>query len=236
MGKNTDIESENIEEGGAALVLKNLATSWAQALARMTGETDQYKIALARYMLESILATFLSLLYILFFGLIFGVLRTAVLLTLVVAVLKAVMGGLHLKTPLRCALVGAIMTIILSYLALFLPYHQIPKLVQLWILVLLVYIVWKHAPREAKGKPLTTEQKKVLARKSRFLIILVMIVCWCWPEGFATNEIFYGTVFQVLNLTKPMARTIEGLDELLDRWFNKLQVFTENLKERRMAR
>ena len=69
----------------------------------------------------------------------------------------------------------------------------------------MIYIVWKQAPLEAKGKPLTTEQKRGLARKSRILILLIAFICWCWPQGFVTNELFYGTVFQVLNLTKPMA-------------------------------
>ena len=122
------------------MLLKNLATTWAQALSRRAGETDQYKIALARYMIESLLSTFLSLLFILLFGLIFGVLKTAVLLTMVVAVLKAVMGGLHLKTPLRCALAGAIMTIILSYLC-FLFLLPDPQTSSVMDLVLLIYIV-----------------------------------------------------------------------------------------------
>ncbi|NLM37060.1 MAG: accessory gene regulator B family protein [Firmicutes bacterium] len=209
------------------MVLKNWATSWAEALARKTGETDQYKIALARYMLESLLSTFLSLLYILLFGLIFGVLKTALLLTLVMSVLKAVMGGLHLKTPLRCALVGAIMTIILSYLALFLPYPQMPKPVQWGIFVLLVYIVWQKAPREAKGKPLTATEKKGLARNSRVLILLAAFICWCWPESVVTNELFYGTAFQVLNLTDPMAKAIDGLDLLFDHGTKKFQRLIE---------
>lgn len=205
------------------MILKNLATSWAQALSRIAGETDPYKIALARYMLESLLSSILSLLFILLFGLIFGVLKTAVLLTVVVMLLKALMGGLHLKTPFRCALVGAIMTIILSYIVLFLPFHQLPKILQLWVFVFMVYIVWKQAPLEAKGKPLTTEQKRGLARKSRIVILLIVFICWCWPQGFVTNELFYGTAFQVLNLTKPMAQAIDGLDQLLDRGWNKFQ-------------
>lgn len=203
------------------MILKNLATSWAQVLSQIAGETDPYKIALARYMLESLLSSILSLLFILLFGLIFGVLKTAVLLTVVVMLLKALMGGLHLKTPFRCALVGAIMTIILSYIVLFLPFHQLPTLLQLWVFVFMVYIVWKQAPLEAKGKPLTTEQKRGLARKSRIVILLIVFICWCWPQGFVTNELFYGTAFQVLNLTKPMAQAIDGLDQLLDRGWNK---------------
>ena len=67
-----DIKSKNMEEGGIELLLKDLATSWAQALSRITGEADHYKIALARYMIESLLSTVLSLLFILFFGLILG--------------------------------------------------------------------------------------------------------------------------------------------------------------------
>ena len=205
--------------------LKNLATAWAEALARITGEKDPYKIALARYMVESLLSMLLSLIFILIFGLIFGVLKTAILITIVVALLKAFMGGLHLKTPFRCALAGAIMTILLSYIALFLPFHRIPKIIQLWVFVFLIFIVWKQAPLEAKGKPLTSEHKKSLARYSRLLILLITFICWAWPQGFAVNELFYGTVFQVINLTKPLALALAALDQVLDHGYDKFQGF-----------
>lgn len=205
------------------MALKKLATAWAEALARITGEKDRYKIDLARYMLEGLLSMLLSLFFILIFGLIFGVLKSAVLITIVVAVLKAFMGGLHLKTPLRCALLGAVMTILLCYISLFLPFHQIPKIIQLWIFVVLIYIVWKQAPLEAKGKPLTNKHKKSLARYSRILILLITAICWGWPQGFAVNELFYGTVLQVLNLTKPLGLAISTLDQALDRGSDKFQ-------------
>ncbi|HHT48046.1 MAG TPA: accessory gene regulator B family protein [Firmicutes bacterium] len=205
------------------MALKRLANSWTERLARITGETDRYKIALARYMVESFLSMLLSLFFILIFGLIFGVLKTAILITIAVAVLKSFMGGLHLKTPLRCALVGAVMTILLSYLARILPFHQIPKLVQLWVFVFLVFIVWKQAPLEAQGKPLTIEHKKSLARYSRLLILLITLICWGWPQGFAINELFYGTFFQGLNLTRPLALALATLDHALDRAADKFQ-------------
>lgn len=205
------------------MVLKNLATIWAEALAQGAGEKDSYKIDLVRYMVESLLSMLLSLFFILIFGLIFGVLKTALLITIVVAVLKTFMGGLHLKTPLRCALTGAVMTILLSYLAQYLPFHRIPKLIQLWVFVFLIFIVWKQAPLEAKGKPLSSKRKKNLARYSRLLILLVTFICWGWPQGFAVNELFYGTVFQVLNLTKPLALALATLDQALDRGSDKFQ-------------
>lgn len=216
--------------GGIGMGLKNLATSWAKTLAQMAGEKDPYKVALARYMVESLLSMLLSLFFILIFGLIFGLLKPALLITIVVAVLKSFMGGLHLKTPLRCALTGGVMTILLSYLAQCLPFHRIPKLVQLWIFVFLVFIVWKQAPLEAKGKPLTGKQKKILARYSRLLILLISFICWGWPQGFAINELFYGTVFQVLNLTKPLALALAFLDQVLDRGYNRFQGIYPNLK------
>lgn len=205
------------------MAIKKLATAWAEALAESAGEKDPYKIALVRYIVESLLSMLLSLFFILIFGLIFGLLKTALRLSIVVAVLKAFMGGLHLKTPLRCAFAGGVMTILLSYLAHGLPFHQIPKLIQLWIFVILVFIVWKQAPLEAKGKPLTSQQKKSLARYSRLLILLVTFTCWGWPQGFAVNELFYGTVFQVLNLTKPLALALASLDRALDRGSAKFQ-------------
>ena len=205
------------------MILKELATAWAEALSRITGETDQYKIGLARYMVEGLLSMFLSLLFLIILGLLFGVLKTALLLTLVVMILKAIMGGLHMETPLRCALVGGMMTIVLSNIALFLPFGQMPKLVQLWVFVFAILIVWKKAPLEAKGKPLTAEQQKALALASRILIVLITIICWCWPQAFVINGLFYGMVFQVLSLTKPMAWALTEIDRVIDRGQDKFK-------------
>jgi accessory gene regulator B len=218
------------------MMVKELATAWAEALSRITGETNQYKIALARYMVESLFSMLLSFLVLIILGLLFGLLRTALLLTLVVMILKSVMGGLHLTTPLRCALVGGVMTIILSQLAQFLPFGQLPKLVQLWVFVLAIFIVWKKTPLEAKGKPLTTEQQKVLALVSRILIVLITVICWCWPQASTINLLFYGTFFQVLSLTKPLAWALAGIDRLLDRGYGKLKGILRIEKERRIGK
>ena len=218
------------------MILKELATAWAEALSRITGETDQYKIALARYMVESLFSMLLSLLFLVILGLLFGVLKTALLLTLVVMILKSVMGGLHLATPLRCALVGGAMTVILSQLALVLPFGQIPKLVQLWVFVVALFIVWKKAPLEAKGKPLTAEQQKALSLASRILIVLITVICWCWPQAFGINELFYGMVFQVLSLTKLMAWTLAGIDQQINRGHDKFKGISRIKIERRIEK
>lgn len=194
------------------MLFKQLSTRWAEGICRTAGETDSYKVALARYVFESILSFCLSITLLLIVAWLLGMVKTMLLIGLTGAFIKSFSGGLHLSTPLRCAVGGAIALAVISYLSKILPITTIPWLIILLILVVLNIIVWLKAPREAKGKPLTPKQKSVLSILSKIIVLLFSITCLFWTKTRGVNELFYGMVFQVINLLDLAAQSIEKVD------------------------
>ena len=206
------------------MLFKKWSTQWAEAIGQAAGETDSYKIALIRYVFEGILSFGLSVTVLVIVAWCLNIIQPALLIGLTGAVLKSFTGGLHMSTPLRCAVGGAISLVALSYLSILVPVTTIPWVVTVCIMVVLNVIVWLKAPREAKGKPLNPRQKTVLKVLSKIIILLISVTCLVWTRAWGVNELFYGTVFQVLNLPDLSARIMEKADKLLG-WIEKKPLF-----------
>jgi accessory gene regulator B len=197
------------------MLFKKWSSEWAERISKAAGETNSYKIALIRYVFEGILSFCLSVVVLVIVAGLLDILVPALLIGLTGAVIKSFTGGLHMSTPLRCAIGGAISLVILCYVSIFIPLPAIPWIVAAFILLGLNIIVWLKAPREAKGKPLKPRQKVILGLLSKIIILLISITCLLWSKAWGVNELFYGTVFQVLNLLDLSARGMEKADDFL---------------------
>jgi len=197
------------------MLFKKLSTNWAKAICRTAGETDDYKMAMVRYVFESILSFCLSVTVLLIIAWLLGIVKQAIMIGLTGAVIKSFTGGLHMSTPLRCAVAGAITLAAISYLSIFLPITAIPVVIVALILIAVNIIVWRKAPKEAKGKPLSDRQKVILAILSKIIILLISITCLLWTKVWGITEIFYGMIFQVVNLLDLMEWGTEKMDYIL---------------------
>lgn len=197
------------------MLFKKWAAGLSEKLTSIAGETDTYKIALFRYKLECLFSMVLSIVTLFLLTFLLGILKTAFLIACTGVIVKNFTGGLHLGTPLRCAICGALFIIGLSYIAIYFPMQYFPSYIVLAGLLFLNIVVWWKAPHETEGKPLTCNQKKYLAIFSRIVLLLLSIICWVWPRLWGVNELFYGMVFQVLNLLKVSAGGMERLDGFL---------------------
>ncbi len=197
------------------MLFKKWSTMWAEGLSRTTGETDTYKIAMVRYVFESILSFCLSVTVLLIVAWLLGIVKEALLIGLTGAFIKTFTGGLHMSTPLRCAVGGAVTLVGISYLSIVFPITAIPNFIVILILIAANVIVWLKAPIESPGKPLGDRQKVILAILSKIIVFLVSIACLLWPKAWGINEIFYGAVFQLLNLLDWTARGMEKADRVL---------------------
>ncbi|MCL6591206.1 MAG: accessory gene regulator B family protein [Firmicutes bacterium] len=198
------------------MLFKKWSTRWAEQIAQTAGETDEYKTALMRYVFESVLSFCLSFLVLFILAWILGILKEALIIGFTGAVIKTFTGGLHMSTPLRCAVSGAITLAAISYLSILFPAASFPAIAVIIILALLNLIVWQYAPREAKGKPLSSRQKVILAWLSRLIILGISVwVFLTYRKSGWVNLVFYGTLFQVLNLLEVSSRGTAKLDHLL---------------------
>lgn len=196
------------------MLFKKWSTRWAESLGRITGETDSYKIAMVRYTFEGILSFCLSVSVLLIFAWIFGVVKEALLIGMAGAIFKNFTGGLHLGTPLRCAVGGALILVGVAFLSLGFPIAAIPDHVLLLILIAVNIIVCLKAPVESTGKPLKEQQKKILAVLSKIIVLLVSLACFIFTKTWGINEVFYGLVFQTVNLLKISAHAMEKIDRV----------------------
>lgn len=197
------------------MLFRRLAENWATALSQTAVEEDSYRRDLTRYVIEAFLSSTLSLAFVMVLSLTFGVFRTALLITVAIAILKSFTGGLHMSTPLRCAVAGAFTAVGLSYLALWFPLSRYSAFFKLLLLLTVNVIVWRKAPLEAKAKPLTPEQKKNLAILSRVLVFTASLGCLLIPAVWGVNELFYALLFQGVNLLEITGRGVGKLDHLM---------------------
>jgi accessory gene regulator B len=197
------------------MLFKKWAVEWAEALFRNISEVDNYKIDLVRYVLEALLSMLLSVVVLCVFAAIFGILKTALLIALVGAVVKNFTGGLHLSTPLRCAVAGGVFILIISYLSICFPLSTIPVPLRLIFLLVINIIVWFKAPRETFEKPLNEKEKSFLTVLSRLIMAVISLICLFVPVKWGVNELFYGVLFQVFNLLEASAKGIEKMDKFL---------------------
>lgn len=197
------------------MLFKQWSTKWAEQLSRISGETDSYKVAMVRYVFETILSFILSVGVLVLIAWLCGVFKEALLIATAGAFLKNFTGGLHLGTPLRCAVGGAVILVGVAYLSILLPITAIPEPILILILIAVNLIVNLKAPVESKGKPLNDKQKKVLAALSRIIVLLVSLACFIFTKTWGINEVFYGLVFQSINLLNYTAYVMEKIDWVL---------------------
>ena len=196
------------------MLIKKWSTKLAEKICYAAGETDEYRIDVVRYVFESLLSMILSVSFIVVTAWLFGVLRTAMMVSLAGALVKSFTGGLHSSTPLRCAVVGSLLTVGLSFLVIRFPISNLPLSLVMLILLFENLIVWLKAPLESTNKPLTEKQKYYLAFLSKIVVGIFSLICILWPEKWGVNELFYGMSFQLITLLSATARFMDRLD-----WF-----------------
>lgn len=206
------------------MLFKQWANKLAEKLCGVVGEKDSYQIALTSYRLESLFSGILNIIVFLTIAYLLNIVKTVLLISIVGVVVKAFAGGLHASTPLRCAIIGAILTVGYSCIAIYFPMNSFPLYLIWAALIIINIIVWMKAPHETAEKPLTGTQKKYLALFSKILVFVLSGICLVWPAGWGVNELFYGMVFSVINLLSISNKGMVFLDGLMGK-FERKQVF-----------
>lgn len=123
------------------------------------------------------LQTLLSILLALILGLIFNVFAEVLLVSFSGSILRKCSGGVHSASPNRCAVIGAVISTILSVAVVFAVKNISFSYFVLLIIIGLIYsyfYIYKYAPSDSEKKPI----KNILKRKrlKRYSIILVTVM------------------------------------------------------------
>lgn len=200
-------------EAGRIMTLQSLAAIWAERLCSTANRDDPYQKALTAYAIEGYLAMALGILLLAGVSWVAGAFWESIIVGTTAAFLKTFTGGGHVSTPIRCAIIGAVIFTTLGLVAKFYPLSSLFFPI-FWIIIAICNaLVWSYAPREAAGKPLSPKQKVILAWMARIFVMFLSAALIWWNDMPWRTAIFYGTTLQCLSL----GSFAQNLIRLLDR-------------------
>jgi len=191
-------------------ISNNIALNIAKALGM--DKDRQEVIAYGAYIL---LDTLLSIGMVMLFGAIFGVFYQALVVSFAAALFRKTSGGAHATTPVRCATIFAIVSVVLALIIENLEIWFNNPIIIIYLIITFVIsylIVLKLAPKDSPNKPIVKEAKikELKAKSFRTLYIYVIICLVILAFGYytrATNLLPYiplictGYLWQAFTLT-----------------------------------
>lgn len=151
-------------------------------------------------------------------GAILGVFVEALIISFVIAILRKSSGGVHASTPIKCIVIGAIIS---CFGSLICKNTDVSKAgILICIIISFLYslvIIIKYSPCDSKAKPITKKDKRdelkrlsIITIVFYFIIVCVFFVLYVM---YNTNKldtyalcILFGVVWQSFTLTKAAHR------------------------------
>lgn len=190
-------------------------------------EIDENQEAILRFSIEVVISFVVSLGLALLVSLFLGIFPNVLLIMLTTSILRSFSGGAHSATMFGCAIYG---TIIMNGLGLITKYTQPSKgFLSIFVLLVLIFSTWslyKYAPADTPGKPITTKVKRKKLRKLSFATLFIWyILCLLWYTGLVENlTMVYasaiGVLWQSFSLTDWGYISLHHMDKAL-RMINK---------------
>ena len=205
--------------------IENICKNISEIIAREL-ELSQDKKEVINYGIFGVIQTTIAIITVIIVGLIFNVVTEALLVSIVISILRKSSGGVHASTPWKCALMGAIISVVIGKICKINNFGII-GVVFLGVIVFVwaFYIVNKLAPVDSLSKPIRKEEtRKRLKRTSLNVLIIYMIIIICNIKLYYFNGnrkliiyilcIYMGMAWQVFSLTKighVIIRKIDGV-------------------------
>lgn len=159
--------------------IERISLNLSDKLGTRLNKTSEEK-AVLNYGLFVMLHTGIGVVITFLVGLITGMVLEMMIISVTTAWLKRYTGGVHASTPERCAIIGVLLSFILSITSKNLKNKlNIEELTLLTIITLSFsyYIVYKKCPVPSKNKPMKKEStRKKLKRKAFKLINIYLLI------------------------------------------------------------
>ncbi|MBO3443278.1 accessory gene regulator B family protein [Clostridium sp. CCUG 7971] len=159
--------------------IEKISLNLSDKLGTKLNKTSEEK-AVLNYGLFVMLHTGIGVVITFLVGLITGMVLEMMIISVTTAWLKRYTGGVHASTPERCAIIGVLLSFILSIASKNLKNTlNIEELTLLTIITLSFsyYIVYKNCPVPSKNKPMKKEStRKKLKRKAFKLINMYLLI------------------------------------------------------------
>jgi len=198
------------------MTLHELAANLGSRLCAVTEtEPDRKKERRIVFALEGVFAAVYSLLVILVASLVLGTIKQTMAAVLFAGSLRTFTGGVHARTPTRCALIGGV---VFGFLGLGVKYLPWPAgyVWNLLIFLVLATVILIFAPRETKTKKIPPEQRRVL---KAWTVILLLLFFFCLvyslkiKDSSLTKALLLGMGWQALTVSPVLREGVEKRKE-----------------------
>lgn len=190
---------------------------------------DKDKEEIITYGAFALLQTLWSIFLVILLGYFCNVLLEALIISVTVSFLRKYSGGVHASSPNRCAVIGAVISVLLAFLgkSMSLAFDiKVTFIIEVILAVLSYIIIFKLAPVDSAAKRIkSNEKRRKLKRKALFLnsllfslVLLMNYFYYMYGNIKYLNysyDIVLGILWQVITLT-PIGFFILGkLDNII---------------------
>jgi accessory gene regulator B len=202
-------------------MVTKLSYSLAEVIGKML-ESDKDQISIYGYALEIIIGAAVKLICILTLAAFLNILAPAILVLICFAAFRLYAGGVHLSVFGRCLLMGTLIIIILSELAVRLSGWGITIPVLAIFTIMVGFIIIRWAPAGTEKNPLI-DPVKIHKRTVRLWILFIVWLLAMFTLEFYGNDIIalamlFGGMGGIFMVTPIAYLVFHGLD----RMFNKI--------------
>ncbi|MFL0167325.1 accessory gene regulator ArgB-like protein [Candidatus Clostridium helianthi] len=176
---------------------------------------DDDKKSVINYGIFAFIQMGICIVLVIAFGLIFNVTIEALIVSFTISILRKSSGGVHSKSPERCAIIGTASSVGMALICKYINDVTLSTVILSGGIIFIwsYYIVYKLAPVDSVAKPIKSIERRNKFKKvsikilSIYLIIIISnISCYMYLENFRLLTyslcIYMGILWQVFSLTK----------------------------------
>lgn len=175
---------------------------------------DDDKKSVINYGIFAFIQMGICIALVIIFGFIFNVTIEALIVSFTISILRKSSGGVHAKSPERCAVIGTVASVGMALISKYINVSfSFVILLGSIIFIWSYYIVYKLAPIDSIAKPIKNIEKiKRLKKRSimilnvYLIIVVINMLCYLIMKNFTLLTyslcIYMGLLWQVFSLTK----------------------------------
>ncbi|MEG2737599.1 accessory gene regulator ArgB-like protein [Clostridium sp.] len=200
----------------------------------METDGDDEKRSIIAYGIFAMFQIAISIILVIIFGLLFDILIEALIVSFSISILRKYSGGVHATSPIRCAIIGTVICILIpKVILLFNLNSSIVIVFGIFVFALSYYLIFKLAPVDSENKPIKkAERREKLKRESIIILTVYLIIaCILIINFYVFNSykalvyctcLYGGILWQVTSLTKVGHKIVNKIDYFLNRIYTKL--------------
>ena len=200
----------------------------------METDGDEEKRSIIAYGIFAMFQIAISIIFVIVFGLLFNVLIEALIVSFSISILRKYSGGVHATSPMRCAIIGTVICILIPKVILLFNLGSITIIgFGIFVFALSYYLVFKLAPVDSENKPIKkAERRDMLKRKSIIILTVYLIIACLFIINFYLFNsykalvyctcLYGGILWQVISLTKLGHKIVNKVDYFLNRIYINL--------------